>query len=33
MSDLQSEVIGFIIVSIAVIALAFLTHKLQNKNK
>ncbi len=33
MSDLQSELIGFIIVSIVIIALAFLTQKLQNKNK
>lgn len=33
MSDLQSELIGFILVSIVVIALAFLTKKLQNNNK
>ncbi len=31
MSDLQSEIIGFLIVSIVIIALAFLTQKLQNK--
>lgn len=33
MSDLQSEIIGFLIVTIVVTGLAFLTKKLQNKDK
>lgn len=32
MSDFENELIGFVIVAIVVIALAFLTQKLQNKN-
>lgn len=32
MSDLQSEIIGFLIVTLVVIGLAFLTKRLQNKN-
>ncbi len=32
MSDLQSEIIGFLIVCVVVIGLAFLTKRLQNKN-
>jgi len=32
MSDLENELIGFVIVAIVVIALAFLTQKLQNKS-
>ena len=32
MSDLESELVGFVIVAIVVIALAFLTQKLQNRN-
>ena len=32
MSDLENELIGFVIVSIVVITLAFLTQKLQNKS-
>jgi hypothetical protein len=31
-SDLESELVGFVIVAIVVIALAFLTQKLQNRN-
>jgi hypothetical protein len=30
-SDLESELVGFVIVAIVVIALAFLTQKLQNR--
>lgn len=32
MSDLENELIGFVIVAIVVIALAFLTQKLQNRS-
>ena len=32
MSDLENELIGFFIVAIVVIALAFLTQKLQNRS-
>ena len=32
MSDFENELIGFVIVAIVVIALAFLTQKLQNRN-
>jgi hypothetical protein len=31
-SDLENELVGFVIVAIVVIALAFLTQKLQNRN-
>ena len=32
MSDFENELIGFMIVTIVVIALAFLTQKLQNRS-
>lgn len=32
MSDFENELIGFVIVAIVVIALAFLTQKLQNRS-
>lgn len=32
MSDFENELLGFVIVTIVVIALAFLTQKLQNRN-
>ena len=32
MSDLENELIGFVIVAIVVIALAFLSQKLQNRS-
>lgn len=33
MSDLESEIIGFVIITFTVVLLAYFTQKLQNKKK